>query len=222
MRRVPAIIILATTILILASACSPVPSWNPPTTVVDDKSMEMSLWEAAQGCDPLSLSALIRAGADVNTAKGIRSSTPLMEAARAYGPECPVNSMRILLDKGAKIDLADKNGNTVLHYLAEAECTTAYDQATLMLLKAGSDPLVKNKIGLDPITVAAQRGCNTRVALMAEMVAAKKSQHTRPGGPKLAPPPKTAGGAPAGEAAPSLAPGDKPAPAETPAPSPQP
>lgn len=216
MRRVLASIILSTVSLLLSSACSPVPSWNPPRSEVDDKSMEMSLWEAAQGCDPLSLSALIRAGADVNTAKGPRSSTPLMEAARAYGPECPVNSMRILLDKGAKIDLADKNGNTVMHYLAEAECTTAYDQATLMLLKFGADPLVRNKAGLDPITVAAQRGCNSRVALMAEMVAAKKSQHTRPGGPQLPPGPKPAGGgAPAGTdaAQPSLAPGPKPAPA---------
>jgi|GEM_PF-4178794 ankyrin repeat protein len=219
MRRLAAIIILATLCLILANACSPVPSWNPPPTVLDDKSMEMSLWEAARGCDPLSLSALIRAGADVNAAKGVRASTPMMEAARAYGPECPLNSLRILLDKGAKIDLADINGNTVLHYLAEAECTTAYDQATLMLLKAGADPLVRNKSGLDPITVAAQRGCNTRVALMAEMVAAKRSQHTRPGGPQL--PPAPGGGAPAGKAAaPGLAPGPKPAPAGAAAPQP--
>ncbi|MCA1906617.1 MAG: ankyrin repeat domain-containing protein [Desulfarculus sp.] len=216
MRGVRAIIILATITLVLASGCSPVPPWNQPPATVDDKSLEMSLWEAARGCDPLSLSALIRAGADVNAAKGARASTPLMEAARAYGPECPVNSLRILLERGAKIDLTDQNGNTVLHYLAEAECTSAYDQAALMLLRAGADPLVRNKAGLDPITVAAQRGCNTRVALMAEMVAAKKSHHTRPGGPQPPPAPKSAGGgsaAPLGETpAPALAPGPQPAP----------
>lgn len=216
MRRVPAIIILATITLVLAGGCSPVPSWSPPPATVDDKSLEMSLWEAARGCDPLSLSSLIRAGADVNAVKGVRGTTPLMEAARSYGPECPVNNLRILLDRGARVDLVDNNGNTVLHHLAEAECTSAYDQAALMLLKAGADPLVRNKAGLDPITVAAQRGCNSRVALMAEMVAAKKSQHTRPGGPSLPAPAKPAdagAAAPAAEtAAPGLAPGPKPTP----------
>lgn len=172
--------LLAATLISLAGACSPVPSWNPPPPPPVDKSVERSLWEAAQGCDPRSLVSLLQAGAKINTPKGPEETTPLMEAVSSFGPTCPQQSVVVLLSNHATLDAQDKLGRTALHHLVMAECTESYLDVLKLLLKWGANPELRDKNGQTPLALAAERGCNPMVKILADAVAQRQRNPNQP------------------------------------------
>jgi ankyrin repeat protein len=92
---------------------------------------------------------LLAAGADPNSSMNHRQSGPLHYAADtcltsgARRARQQVETIRCLLEAGAKINAQDKNGATALH---RAVRTRGAD-AVRWLLKAGADPTLKNKPG---------------------------------------------------------------------------
>ena len=101
---------------------------------------------------------LLAAGADPNAATNHRRSGPLHYAAdgfvtgSAWDPNCQVATIRILLDKGANLHMADKNGATPLHRAVRTRCAAA----VRYLLMAGADPTLRNKPGSTPFHLAVQ------------------------------------------------------------------
>lgn len=186
-----AAVMLAAVLLTLTVSCSPVPSWDPPPPPPVDKSVERSLWEAAQGCDPRSLVALVQAGAKLNEPKGPDETTPLMEAARSYGPGCPKLNVLVLLTSGAKVDVLDKNGRAVLHHIALTECTEGYIEVLKLLLNWRADPNVRDKQGKTALALAAERGCNPMVKILADAMAAAARQNNQQAPGSFTPPART-------------------------------
>src|SRR5215470_12840256 len=82
---------------------------------------DTALHLAAAGYRVEIVKALLKAGADVNAAQNMRKSSPLHYAADGFitGPvwdaKRQVATLRCLLEHGADIHLADKNGATALH-----------------------------------------------------------------------------------------------------------
>src|SRR6059058_4363123 len=99
---------------------------------------------------------LLDARADPNAANNHRRSSPLHYAADGFvsGPvwnaKRQVETIQLLLDKGAKINLPDKNGATPLHRAVRTLCAAA----VRALLKAGADPTAMNKPGSTPFHLA--------------------------------------------------------------------
>jgi hypothetical protein len=101
---------------------------------------------------------LLAAGADPNAAKNHRRSCPLHYAADGFisglvwDPNRQVETIRILLDKGANLHMPDKNGATSLHRAVRTRCAAA----VRCLLMAGADPTLRNKPGSTPFHLAVQ------------------------------------------------------------------
>ncbi|XP_065312556.1 ankyrin-3-like isoform X3 [Gordionus sp. m RMFG-2023] len=86
---------------------------------------------------------------------------PLHLAARAAGDQAyPI--ARILIDKGAEIDVKGKNDVTPLHV------ATHYDKPALvsLLLERGADPLAKANNGYTPLHIAAKKNDTITIAHM--------------------------------------------------------
>ena len=101
---------------------------------------------------------LLAAGADPNAAANHRASSPLHYAADgcinspAWDAKRQVETIRLLLETGAHIQLQDKNGATPLHRAVRTRCSAA----VRFLLKAGADPTARNKSGSTPFHLAVQ------------------------------------------------------------------
>ena len=101
---------------------------------------------------------LLASGADPNSAKNMRKSSPLHYAADgcltapAWNARRQVETIRCLLQHGANIHLQDLNGATPLHRAVRTRCAAA----VRCLLKSGADPIAKNKPGSTPFHLAVQ------------------------------------------------------------------
>ena len=101
---------------------------------------------------------LLSAGANPNAAGNDRRSGPLHYAADGYiiGPawneKRQVETIRCLLDAGARVNAQDKNGAAPLHRAVRTRCAAAVS----CLLTAGADPTLKNKSGSTPFHLAVQ------------------------------------------------------------------
>lgn len=97
------------------------------------------------------LTDFVNAGADVNAVVNNEGATVLMEVAQ-YGLR---SCAEILLKNGARIDAADKNGNTALMYAMGAE----NDYVQRMLLCAGADTEAANNEGMTALMLSVV-GCD--------------------------------------------------------------
>jgi hypothetical protein len=101
---------------------------------------------------------LLAAGADPNSNLNHRRSTPLHYAAdsslrsKTWSAARQVETIRLLLEAGGKINAPDKNGATPLH---RAVRTRGAD-AVKYLLDSGADALLKNRPGSTPFHLAVQ------------------------------------------------------------------
>lgn len=101
---------------------------------------------------------LLKAGADANSVKNHRRSSPLHYAADGYlaspnwDERRQVGMLNILLDAGAQIDAQDLNGATPLHRAVRTRCAAA----VRFLLASGCDPLIRNKSGSMAFHLAVQ------------------------------------------------------------------
>jgi hypothetical protein len=119
---------------------------------------DTALHLAAAGYRVEIMRLLLKAGADPNAAGNKRRSTPLHYAADGFitGPawnaKRQVETIRLLLQKGADIHRPDMNGATPLHRAVRTRCAAAVK----FLLEAGSNPTLKNKSGSSPFHLAVQ------------------------------------------------------------------
>ena len=121
-------------------------------------SRDTALHLAAAGHRVEIVRLLLTAGADPNATQNHRESSPLHYAAdgcvgsSVWNNENQVDTIQALINRGARIDLQDKNGATALHRAVRTRCAGA----VRYLLKAGSDPKIKNKPGSTPFHLAVQ------------------------------------------------------------------
>jgi ankyrin repeat protein len=99
-------------------------------------------------CSEKSLSGR-QQGTVETTAQGTRSA---MATVLTVGPP-PDDLIQHLIEAGADVAAHDANGDTALHYAAQAMNPSAVD----LLLAAGGDPAAVNKQGLAPLDVAHQQ-----------------------------------------------------------------
>lgn len=135
---------------------------------------DTALHLAAAGYRIEIVAQLLAAGADPNQATNHRRSTPLHYAADgsingpAWNAKRQVETIALLLDKGADIHWQDKNGATALHRAVRTRCAAAVQ----FLLKAGADPTARNKPGSTPFHLAVQNtgrgGSGSALALNAQ------------------------------------------------------
>jgi Ankyrin repeats (many copies)/Ankyrin repeat len=113
---------------------------------------------AAAGHRTLITELLLKHGADPNARSNRRRSSPLHYAADGFvnnpgwDPNHQIKTMTYLVESGADIHAADKNGATPLHRAVRTRSAAAVKY----LLDAGSDPGVRNKSGSTPFHLAVQ------------------------------------------------------------------
>ena len=93
--------------------------------------------------------SLLNYGADVN-ARSIDNKTPLMAASRF----CDVETVTLLIEQGAYVDLQDEKDNTALHHAVSSNT----EEIVGTLLNAGASNLC-NSQGMTPLLLACSRGC---------------------------------------------------------------
>lgn len=136
--------------------------------VVESKLItETGIW-LYEGDYPLHLAAalydvncartLVANGAVVDCTGRKRSSTPLHYAASGHinapgwDEEAQERMVTYLINFGARVDVADKNGATPLHKAVRTRCA----KAVQTLLAAGADVRAANKSGSTPLHLAVQ------------------------------------------------------------------
>jgi len=101
---------------------------------------------------------LLDSGADVNSSANHRKGHPLHYAADGYvispnyDARRQVRMLGCLLDAGADLQAADKNGATALHRAVRTRCA----EAVKFLLEAGASPNMPNLHGSTPLHLAVQ------------------------------------------------------------------
>lgn len=119
---------------------------------------DTALHLAAAGHRTELVKLLLAQGADPNAAHNHRSGAPLHYAADGcvgdpeYNSKQQLQTLRALLDAGAKVNMQDKNGATPLHRAVR----TRSSDAVKYLLESGADPNLKNKPGSTPFHLAVQ------------------------------------------------------------------
>ena len=86
--------------------------------------------------------------------KAASGVTPLMGAASARGAAASVEKLRLLIDAGAKVNVADGNGMTPLMYAAQFSDSP---DAIRFLLSAGANIEAKDRRGWTPLAFAAAK-----------------------------------------------------------------
>lgn len=102
---------------------------------------------------------LLDKGADVNHADNM-GNTALIAASRNY---CYKGIIKELIRAGADINAADNMGNTALYYALK----NGSQESACFLLKKGADFARANNEGVTPMDVAAEKGYDTVLELMA-------------------------------------------------------
>ena len=106
--------------------------------------------DACQSGDVSSLTTLLQSGVSANVRNPLNACTPLHYACMAGH----ANVIRLLMEKGAKVDLKNIGGMTPLHIA----CDRKLHDIVILLLEYGADLLKKNNAGVCPLHCICSRG----------------------------------------------------------------
>ena len=104
---------------------------------------------------------LFQLGADINAIDHM-GRTPLHEVATVISDGAEIDTLKVLMAKGARIDTQDKHGETALHIAAKNGCT--HMVAALLYFKA--DATIKNTLGKTAMQLAKDNGYAATVELL--------------------------------------------------------
>ena len=133
------------------------------------------LYDAAAMGDAEGTAALLSSGLVDVDEQDTRNNTALIYAASNDHS----GVIRILLDKGASVSIADGGGYTPLHI----SCQFGHVASTTMLLEAGAPLEAKTREGMTPLYMAAQFGRYDALVLMIEAGANVNSRRSHGGTP---------------------------------------
>lgn len=119
---------------------------------------QLNLWIAAVAGDTVSISAALDAGAKVDSMDAQGNRRALNYAALGNH----VAAVRLLMRRGATVNLANRTGFTPLHHAAEAGAV----DAMAALLAGGADATIASTQGALPIDTARRRGDQAAVKLL--------------------------------------------------------
>lgn len=103
--------------------------------------------------DPAEITLALR-NEKLSPVKAASGVTPLMGAASARGAAASVEKLRLLIDAGAKVNVADGNGMTPLMYAAQFGDSS---DVLRFLLSAGANREAKDRRGWTPLAFAAAK-----------------------------------------------------------------
>ncbi|MCI6260614.1 MAG: ankyrin repeat domain-containing protein [Pyramidobacter sp.] len=103
--------------------------------------------------DPAEITLALR-NENLSPVKAASGVTPLMGAASARGAAASVEKLRLLIDAGAKVNVADGNGMTPLMYAAQFGDSP---DVLRFLLSAGANREAKDRRGWTPLAFAAAK-----------------------------------------------------------------
>lgn len=151
---------------------------HPVESTLDDSDRNRAFLEAAARGSREGLERLVAQGADVN-ARTTTGKTAFMRL-RARGERNPA-LVRLLLDHGAEVGLADRRGMTALHYALEA----AGPRTVALLLEAGAVVEARDRHGRPPLAYATRRRSLELMTLLLDGGADPNACVSPPHGPPL-------------------------------------
>ncbi len=121
-------------------------------------SAQTSLWIAAVSGDTVTIASVLNAGAAIDSIDAQGNRRALNYA--AIGNH--VAAARLLIKRGATVNLANRTGFTPLHHAAEAGAL----DALALLLESGADASIASTQGVLPIDTARRRGDQGAIKLL--------------------------------------------------------
>lgn len=121
-------------------------------------SAQATLWIASVAGDTAAIATALRGGARIDSLDGQGNRRALNYA--AIGNH--VAAVRVLVQSGATVNLANRTGFTPLHHAVEAGSPDALSA----LLAAGADAGIRSAEGLLPIDTARRRGDQTAIRML--------------------------------------------------------
>ena len=128
---------------------------SPPSIAAQGETpaAQARLWDAAIAGDTAAITRALADGAKIDSLD-VRSSRNGRRALNWAALNNQVPAIKLLLGRGAGIQLANLTGFTPLHHAAEVGAT----DAAMALLAAGADPTWPNDAGQTPAEVARGHG----------------------------------------------------------------
>ena len=127
----------------------------------------MNLIDAARNGDIKTINRLLDEGADLNVLSVDPNNSkndgrlPLVVAAINSNATGSLETVKLLLERGANINLQEKGGFTALHAASLYSKTNSSVETVRLLLDKGADPNVQDQDGFTPLIMAAQNSNNT-------------------------------------------------------------
>jgi ankyrin repeat protein len=83
--------------------------------------------------------------------------------------ECFLKGMKLLIDRGANINVQDKYGRTPLHLACENVDSERHHECIEYLLQHGANPSIQDDFGRTPLHTAVEKGCLECVRLLMQV-----------------------------------------------------
>ena len=83
--------------------------------------------------------------------------------------ECFLKGMKLLIDRGANINVQDKYGRTPLHLACENVDSERHHECIEYLLQHGANPSIQDDFGRTPLHTAVEKGCLECVRLLMQL-----------------------------------------------------